>query len=199
MTHSTTRALGAPARLCAHAPGRVLLLACLTSAWAVACHPFKTTNQLRDELRGAKADSSWMWLPCQELRVDEFGWTLDSLDGIAFRVHGTLRRQPVTEPRQRIFQSRDKRQTLLLQMNPSLQASYASLTRLERPRRQECSISHRVASVATGRRGVTYETTVIWQDIGDGRALRATATGRTLEEVQVLRATLFTMQFPGDK
>ncbi|MBC7897440.1 MAG: hypothetical protein H7066_18625 [Cytophagaceae bacterium] len=49
----------------------------------------------------------------------------------------------------------------------------------------------------TGFRGFSYETTVMWDDIGDGRQMIATASGRDLAELQVLRATLFTMRFPG--
>ncbi|MBC7897439.1 MAG: hypothetical protein H7066_18620 [Cytophagaceae bacterium] len=56
-----------------------------------ACSRFQTTDQLRDELRGTPGEGSFMRFPCQALTVDEFGWRLDSLDGVLFRVHPSVK------------------------------------------------------------------------------------------------------------
>lgn len=169
----------------------------LSVSLASACSRFKTTDQLRDDLRGTNGDSSFMRFPCQSLTVDEFGWTLDSLDGVAYRLHPSLQRFGQRRINEVTYRSRNARNWLRLRLPVGFVEMYPFAQRLSRYRREDCSIRERTASVVIGMVGFDYQTTVIWQDIGDGRQLVATATARTMEELQVLRGTLFTMRFPG--
>jgi hypothetical protein len=176
---------------------RLVLLAACVGSTCLACSRFKTTDQLRAELH-ATGDSTWLRFPCQELVVDAFGWPRDSLEGVAYRVHPGLIRRAITQPRFRFYESRTHRQQLQIQMEAATTQIYRYTDRLNQLRVQECSIRDRVASVAAGRRDFRVETTVIWHDIGDGRSMRVTLSARSVEEAQLLRATLFTMEFPGE-
>lgn len=160
-----------------------------------SCRRFKTTDELRAELR-APSDSTFMRHPCQSLTVDEFGWTLDSLDGVAFRLHPSMQRYGRKTFRDVTYRSRNARNWIRLELPVGYTDIYPYAQRLSRYRREDCAIRERTATVVVGLRGFDYQTTVIWSDIGDGRQLIATATGRTMEELQLLRGTLFTMRFP---
>lgn len=138
-----------------------------------------------------------MRYPCQALTVDEFGWRLDSLDGVLFRVHSSMTQYGPRSRRAISYQSTNSRNWLSLAVPQQVEPFSRYVADLSQPLRQECSIRDRTASVVTGLRGFSYETTVMWDDIGDGRQMIATVSGRDIDELQVLRATLFTMRFPG--
>ncbi len=161
------------------------------------CSRFKTTDQLRDELRGTTGASSFMRFPCQTLTVDEFGWRLDSLDGVLFRVHSSVRQYGGRSLRNVSYRSASGSDWLSLSVPQQVEQFAPYMADLSQPHREDCSIRERTARVVTGFRGFRYETTVMWDDIGDGRQMIATVSGRDLDELQVLRATLFTMRFPG--
>ena len=95
------------------------------------------------------------------------------------------------------YRSRNARNWLVIQLPVGYVDIYTHAQRLQQYRREECSIQDRAAAVVVGRVDFNYETTVLWQDIGDGRRLIATAKARTREDLQLLRGTLFTMRFPG--
>ena len=141
-------------------------------------------------------DTTFMRHPCQSLTVDEFGWTLDSLDGVAFRLHPSMQRYGLRTYSEVTYRSRNARSWLRLRMPVGFADIYPYAQRLQGNRRKDCSIQERTATVVVGQTNFNFETTVRWQDIGDGRRLIATATARTMEELQLLRATLFTMRFP---
>jgi hypothetical protein len=162
------------------------------------CSRFKTSDELRAGMRAVDADSSWMRFPCQSLTVDAFGWTLDALDGIEYRVHPSLRRlDQLRTVDSRSYASRNRRLNLRVDRPIGLVNIISYSAQLAQMRREQCSIADRAATVVVGRRGLDYETSVLWDDIGDGRQLRVTARGRSLAEAQQLRATFFTIKVPG--
>jgi hypothetical protein len=161
-----------------------------------SCSRFKSTDDLRAELRGESGDSTFMRYPCQSLVVDEFGWTLDSLDGVKYRLHPSMQRFGLKTFRDAAYRSRSNRNFLRISLPQQTASIYPYAKDLRQYRREVCSVNERAAEVVTGMRNFNFETTVLWEDIGDGRQLVATATARTLEELQVLRGTLFTMRFP---
>ncbi|MFN8574791.1 MAG: hypothetical protein U0132_22240 [Gemmatimonadaceae bacterium] len=142
------------------------------------------------------ADDSFMKHPCQDLTVDEFGWRLDSLGPTRFRVVPEMKSVEARTFLQRHYSARDRQ----LYMEMELTASGSDMRQwaagLTAALRVECDVNERLATVLVGRRDFDYETTVLWHDIGDGSQLRVTARARTLADLQRLRGTLFTMQFP---
>jgi len=164
---------------------------------AGACSRFRTSEEIRLAMRAGERDTTWMRNPCQLLIVDEFGWRADSLDGIAYRVHSSLRRRPTAKRYERRYETADRHSRLMLQIPVSAPSGIDLGNGLQQLRYAECSIADRIAQVVTGRAGFEFHTRVVWADVGDGRAMVATAVGRTIEEVQVMRGVLFTMRFPG--
>jgi hypothetical protein len=175
----------------------IITAAVLASALAAGCGRFRTSEELRLSLREPVSDSTWMRYPCQLLVVDEFGWRADSLEGLRYHVHGSLRSRPMRHRQDRRYESRNRHRVLELRLLVTAPPIYALGTNLQQLRHAECSIAERLAYVVTGRAGFEYHTRVLWPDIGDGQSLLAVASGRTLEDVQVLRGVLFTMRFPG--
>jgi hypothetical protein len=135
--------------------------------------------------------------PCQFLVVDEFGWRADSIDGIAYRVHSSLRLRPTAKRHERRYESTGRHSRLMLQIPVSVPSGIDLGDGLQQLRYAECSIADRLAQVVTGRAGFEFHTRVVWPDIGDGRGMIATASGRTIDEVQIMRGVLFTLRFPG--
>lgn len=172
--------------------GAGLVLAVLTPG----CRRHLDTDELRARLRGAEADSTWVRFPCQALTVDQFGWTKYEVAGLAYRVSPTITRSRWMDAHTREHWGPGRRSHMVVRVTnnpPSLADFGVGLL----PRRLEsCSIGDRVAEVASGHRGDRLETRLVFADIGDGRSLDVTIQARTVAEGQVLRATLFTIEFP---
>jgi hypothetical protein len=162
-----------------------------------ACHRSRTSEEIRLAMRAGERDTTWMRNPCQLLVVDDFGWRKDSLDGITFSVHTSLRQRPTRHWYERRYESRNRHSILTLRIPTTTPTGFELGAGLQQLRFQECSIADRIAAVVTGRAGFEFHTRVVWSDIGNGRPLVAVATGRTIEEVQIMRGVLFTMRFPG--
>ncbi len=178
---------------------RVLALAGIVLVMVVsgACNRFRTSEEIRLAMHAGEQDTTWMRHPCQLLVVDEFWWRADSLQGVQFRVHPSLV-QRGSGPYERLYQSHNRRSGLRIYVPRGLVPNGFDMGQgLQQLRFEECSIGDRIASVVTGRSGFEFHTRVVWRDIGNGTALIATARGRSLEEVQLLRGVLFTMRFPG--
>lgn len=175
---------------------RVIVLALAVCA-AGACNRFRTSEEIRLAMRAGERDTTWMRYPCQLLVVDEFGWRADSLDNVRYRVHSSLRRRPGAKLYERRYETANRHSRLVLQIPLSPPSGIDLSAGLQQLRYAECSVADRIAQVVTGRAGFEFHTRVVWADIGDGRAMVAMASGRTIEEVQIMRGVLFTMRFPG--
>lgn len=180
-----------------HERPAILAVLVAFTALTASCNRFRTSDEIRSAMHAGESDTTWMRHPCQLLVVDEFGWRTDSLMGIEYRVHSSLIRRPSSRLYQRYYETRNRRNRLLLQIPISAPTGFDMGRGLQQLRFEECSIANRIASVVTGRSGFEFHTRVAWLDIGDGRPLVASATGRTIEEVQILRGVLFTLRFPG--
>lgn len=178
-------------------PWKAVTALALAACVAAACSGFRTSEEIRLAMRASERDTTWMRYPCQLLVVDEFGWRADSLDGVGYRVHSSLRRRPIARLYERRYETANRHSRLVLQIPASAPSGINLGAGLQQLRYAECSIADRIAQVVVGRAGFEFHTRVVWPDIGDGRAMVATASGRTIEEVQVMRAVLFTMRFPG--
>lgn len=150
-----------------------------------------------DEVAGAiESDDSVMKHPCQTLTVDDFGWRLDSLGSVRFRVYPPLKSVEARTFLQRHYAANDRQLYMEMDMAAVSSDMRPFAAGLTAALRAECSVNDRFASVIVGRRDFDYETTVLFHDVGDGSQLRVTARARTLGDLQRLRATLFTMAFP---
>lgn len=178
-------------------PWMTVIVVALAACAAGACNRFRTSEEIRMAMRAGERDTTWLRYPCQLLVVDEFGWRADSLHNVQYRVHSSLRRRPGAKLYERRYETANRHSRLFLQIPVSAPSGIEMGAGLQQLRYAECSIADRLAQVVTGRAGFEFHTRVVWPDIGDGRAMVATASGRTIEEVQVMRAVLFTMRFPG--
>lgn len=178
-------------------PWRTVSVLALLVLAAAACNQFRTTEEIRLAMRAGERDTTWLRYPCQLLVVDEFGWRADSLDNVRYRVHSSLRRRPGARLYERRYETANRHSRLFLQIPVSPPSGIELGGGLQHLRYAECSIADRLAQVVTGQAGFEFHTRVVWPDIGDGRAMVATASGRTIEEVQIMRGVLFTMRFPG--
>ena len=176
---------------------RLLALLLALSAVAVSCSRFRTSEEIRSAMHAGERDTTWMRNPCQLLVVDEFFWRPDSLQRIQYKVHSSLIRRGGSSPYERRYETRNRRGRLLLTIPRQTPTGFDLGRGLQQLRFEECSIANRIASVVTGRSGFEFHTRMVWTDVGDGTPLMAVATGRTLEEVQLLRGVLFTLRFPG--
>lgn len=171
------------------------LLALLVVA---ACHHAPPPASVVATPVASEDDASFMKNPCQDLNVDDFGWRLDSLGGVRYRVYPELKSIDARTYLTRHYAAQDRQLYLELDMTPTNSNLAQFANDLTAPLRVECAVDDRMASVLVGRRNFSYETTVLWHDIGNGNQLRVTARARTLADMNKLRATLFTMQFPND-
>lgn len=143
-----------------------------------------------------EADDSFMKHPCQDLTVDDFGWRLDSLGATRFRVVPEMKSVEGRTFLLRHYSARDRQLYMEMEVTAGGSDMRQWADGLTAALRAECSVNERLATVLVGRRNFDYETTVLWHDIGDGSQLRVTVRARTLADLQRLRATLYTMQFP---
>lgn len=174
------------------------VLAAAAIAALAACSRYKTTDELRAELRGEQPgqDSSFMRYPCQALTVDEFGWQLDSLDAVKYRVPPSMKVFGLKTFRHATYRSKNARNYINVSLPQQTESIYPYAKGLQRYRREVCAIRERQAVVVAGLADFNFQTTVLWEDIGDGRQMVVTATARTLPELQELRGMFFTMRFP---
>lgn len=173
-----------------------LAFALLGVAVAASCSRPRTSEGTGSEGVGT-TDSGFLSHPCQSAVVDDFGWPLDTLEGIRFRRHPSLKLDVRKTIYGATYRARDGRAALALE----LPVGYANIDADARAitvgfRREHCEIAERTAEVLVGRTDRWYEMVVLWSDIGDGRRFIARGYGRTPKELQLVRAALFTMQFP---
>lgn len=174
-----------------------MVLFALAACAAGACNRFRTSEEIRMAMRAGERDTTWLRYPCQLLVVDEFGWRAESLDNVRYRVHTSLQRRPGARWYERHYETANRHSRLVLAIPAAPPTGIELGAGLQHLRYAECSIADRLAQVVTGRAGFEFHTRVVWPDIGDGRAMVATASGRTIDEVQIMRGVLFTMRFPG--
>lgn len=177
---------------------RLRLLAALVLGLSLlgACHRNRTSEEIRQSFQEADDDSTWMRYPCQLLVVDEFGWRADSVGPIKLRVHPSLETYRSTW-NLREYRTPDNRSRLSIRYDGGPAPTINGISSdLQQRRFEECTIANRVVVVVTGRASFEYHTRMIWYDVGDEEPLIVRAVGRSTDEVQILRAVLFTMKMP---
>jgi hypothetical protein len=173
----------------------ILLVAALTLA-VPGCRRFQTTDELRAKIRGeSERTPSWFDAPCQEVVADTFGWRPDTLGRVSFRLPSVVRVRGARDFRERSYQY--NRGSLYLLLTPDAGDVFRRYSLgSDRWRHGVCSIGSRPAEVANAMEGTEYVTAVRWMEADGNLVLVAIARGRLLEEVQMMRAVLFTMRFP---
>lgn len=165
---------------------------------AAACARYKTTDELRDAIRAADSSASdrWLYEPCEVPALDTFGWRLDSVAGIRFRVPSAVQSIPTPAFGERTF--RQGRGILEMRLAPDAGLFYRSYVyQSSRWREEACSIADRAADVAVPLQKTTFATAIRWPEVpGIGGTLVAVVRARTLDEYRTLRAILFTISWP---
>lgn len=161
-----------------------------------ACHRNRTSEEIRQSFHEPDLDSTWMRFPCQLLVVDAFGWRADSVGPIKLRVHPSLETYR-SSWNLKEYRTSNNRSRLWIRYDGGPAPTINGISSdLQQRRFEECTIADRLVQVVTGRSNFEYHTRMIWYDVGDEEPLIARAVGRSTDEVQILRAVLFTMKMP---
>ncbi|MGQ0764595.1 MAG: hypothetical protein ACT4OZ_02900 [Gemmatimonadota bacterium] len=161
-----------------------------------SCTRFKTTDELRDEMRGRETTVGMAWHiePCEVPAFDDFGWRLDSIGPIHLRLPSSVRL--VAGPTYGRRQYRYGSGVLEFWLAPDAGELYRGRvfgTGLWR--QTACSIADRPADVGTPLQKNQFGTVVRWSEAVPDETLVALISALKLEELRMLRAVLFTLRF----
>lgn len=178
---------------------RALLAALGVSLALSACSRFRTTDEIRDEMRARDTaiGATWYIEPCEVPSFDDFGWRLDSIGPIQLRLPPAVRLVA--------GQSYDRREyrygagVLQLWLAPDAGELYRGRVFGSAVWRQtSCSIADRPADVGTPLQKNQFGAVVRWSEAAPDETLVALISALRLEELRLLRAVLFTLRFDPD-
>ena len=143
---------------------------------------------------------AWFADPCRPDSADDFTWTRYDLHGIRIRVPREIRQ--VKQPSIDELHFRIGRSSMVLRLHRDASRLFAQVYSPERARRH-CwgDVGGLLAeAISFGAGGANdYGFAARWPDADRGEWLTAIVHGRRLEEVTLLRRTLFTIVFPDER
>jgi hypothetical protein len=168
----------------------------VTCVVATACAT--TGSTVGTGARASDAMPEWFHLPCLEDSVDDFGWALHEVMGITLRVPTEFRREKVPAVDELHFRRGQSTLDLYVRRDASrIFAGYAESA--VRHRYCEGPIGGWIAEALSFREGFYYGFVARWADASQGEYLAAVIRGATVRDATLLRQTLFTLRFPGQK
>jgi hypothetical protein len=163
-------------------------------ALRLALHTIRRAEEVQ---QGSVPDANaWMHSPCLGDSVDSFEWTRYDLHGIRIRVPREVKHVKVPNLDELHFRYRSA--TMRLRLHRDASQLFASYYTPQRTRRY-CAgeLSGLPADMISLGGGADFGFAARWPDADRGEWLAAVITGNRLEDVTVLRRTLFTIVFPG--